>query len=108
MDGPSTRRLAAIVARQLPGYKLASPHTVVAPGFDSSDTVANMRSEKGPSIEQLRQKFLRDHAADAAAVARNTLGSVDNTVATVLVQPKDGGPAKTADIRNGKIAIVQG
>ena len=108
MDDASAKRLAAIVARQLPGYRLASPHAVVAPGFDSSDTVANMRSEKGPSIEQLRRKFLRDDAVDAAVGVGNALGSVDKAVATVLVQPKGGGPAKTADIRNGKIAIVQG
>ena len=31
-----------------------------------------------------------------------------NEIRTVKVQPKNGGPAKVADYRNGKIEIVQG
>lgn len=92
---------AAVVKEQMPGWQIAKGTVSVAGSFRMSD----MKSETGPTIEQLRRKFLghQDAGIDAPA-----LGEVDQSVQTVRVRPRDGGPAKTADIRNGKISIVQG
>jgi hypothetical protein len=98
--------VSALVAAQLPGWKLApdsSPPTQVAGEEDGV-----MKSEHGPSINQLRRKFLGDDAADGAADSSDIFADVDESRETVRVEPRRGGPAKTADIKNGKVSIVQG
>ena len=64
-----------------------------------------MSSDAAPSIEQLRHKFFGTDVSDTSgAVFR----SVDDSVVTVRVAPEEGGPAKTADYKDGKVTIVQG
>ncbi|WP_289016293.1 hypothetical protein [uncultured Methylobacterium sp.] len=108
MSGVSKKDVVAFIAEQMPDWKLVPDDTAATLGFDDSDMVSSMRSEKGPSVEQLRRKFLRQDVADAPGDANSALGSVDTSVATVRIQPKHGGPAKTADIRDGRVIIVQG
>jgi len=67
-----------------------------------------MKSEMGPDIRQIRKKFFGDDAADDAADGSDIFSDMDESRKTVRVKPEDGGPAKTADIKNGKISIVQG
>ena len=94
---------AAILAAEMPGWKLASDVGTMAPSVEDG-----MKSERGPSLAQLRRKFLGDDAADAPDDAGDMLGELDTSVETVRIQPRKGGPAKTADIKNGKVSIVQG
>ena len=63
-----------------------------------------MKTDGGPSIQALRAKFLGERDVAGGAV----LADVDESVRTVRIQPKGGGSPKTADIRNGKVTIVQG
>lgn len=100
-SGNGTVSPAAVVKAQMPGWQIAKGTVAVASGFRMSD----MKSQTGPTIEQLRRKFLgpQDAGADAPKLA-----DVDESIQTIRVRPRDGGPAKTADIRNGKISIVQG
>jgi hypothetical protein len=69
--------------------------------------VMGISSSTGPSLEQLRRKFLQG-SGDADAAAASPVEFADPDAKTVLVQPESGGPAKTADIRRGKVTIVQG
>jgi hypothetical protein len=96
---------AALVAAQLPGWKLVPDRLAV----DLEQETSDMRSEKGPSIAQLSAKFLGEaDMADAADDSAATFADVDESTQTVQVQPRRGGPAKTADLKDGKISIVQG
>lgn len=97
----SAEHLAAFVAREMPGWQIDHNPETEAPSAEDS----SMKSETGPTIAALRRKFLGE--ADAAADVSDLIG-VDEKVRTVRIKPKDGGPAKVADIRNGKISIVQG
>lgn len=92
---------AAVIRAQMPGWQIAKG-TVAATGFLKAN---DMKTDKGPSIDQLRRKFLGTQDAGAE---RPTIADVNEGVQTVRIRPKDGGPAKTADIRDGKISIVQG
>lgn len=100
--------VADLIARQLPGWRLAAPAS--APQLSSfADEVSAMRMDRGLSIAELKQKFLPVSAGDAIPVPSNTdFASDGEGVTTVRIEPEDGGPAKTADIRNGTITIVQG
>ncbi len=68
-----------------------------------------MKTDTSPSLEQLRRKFFGggDKMADAAG-GNVTIAPYDDSVQTVQIQPKSGGPTKTADIKDGKVTIVQG
>jgi hypothetical protein len=78
-------------------------------------------------LERLKKKFLGTNNEDSrvvkdlkTAIATDLPGwkisdeSIDelnysgNELRVVKVQPKNGGPSKVADYRNGKIQIVQG
>ncbi|KQM30458.1 hypothetical protein [Sphingomonas sp. Leaf10] len=63
-----------------------------------------MKTDGGPSLKNLRLKFFGQLDAKSGAM----LADVDHSVKTVRIQPKSGGAMKTADIRNGKVTIVQG
>lgn len=95
---------AALVAKQLPGWKLVSG--AVRGGPSKEDNA--MQDEQGPSLAQLRRKFLGANLADGIADNVPVLGTADKSVQTVQVQNKRGGAIKTADIKNGKVQIVQG
>lgn len=99
---PKTRTIAAILKEAMPGWELAQG-TVALP---SLSRVTDMKSEPGPSIEQLRRKFFPQDAGHNVP----TFGDVDKNRRTVRIRPKDGGPAKTADIdvNTGQVSIVQG
>lgn len=96
--------IASVLKAQMPGWTLAHDEGELMPGVE--DTI--MKSETGPSIAQLRSKFLGGSAADAVDAGGDALGNVDTSVETVRIRPNRGGPAKTADIKNGKVSIVQG
>ena len=78
------RTLNEMIHEQLPGWKLVN---------DEINTMYNVTSrediDRGPSIKQLRQKFLDHHTV-------------------IKIQPVDGGPSKVAEIINGVIKTVQG
>jgi hypothetical protein len=96
--------IASVLKAQMPGWTLAHDESELMPGVE--DTI--MKSETGPSIAQLRSKFLGGSAVDAVDTGEDALGNVDTSVETVRIRPSRGGPAKTADIKNGKVSIVQG
>lgn len=93
------KSVSALLKEQKPGWKLAPEPKH---GTRLVETFA-MKTDSAPSLQLLREKFLGDQ--DAAPVS---LGKVDDKVRTVRIQPRKGGASKTADVRNGKITIVQG
>jgi hypothetical protein len=107
IGGAAAKSSSEVVAEQMPGWKLAPTMRLRSPSYM---TEGDMKIETGPSIAQLRRKFLSDGASDGALTADDSsiLANVNRRVKTVQVEPKSGGPAKTADIRGGKITIVQG
>jgi len=83
----------------MPKWKLApSAPLVEAAG------VGEMKTDGGPSLKSLRMKFFGQQDSTAGVM----LADVDTSVKTVRIKPKSGGATKTADIRNGKVTIVQG
>lgn len=105
-DAAGKTSLAAIVAEQMPGWKLAPEMKLRSPDLAMEGDV---KIDTGPSIAQLRRKFLGGGDADEGVADESTiLADVNRRVKTVQIEPKSGGPAKTADIRGGKITIVQG
>jgi|GEM_PF-2860890 len=104
-DGAAAKSSTEVIAEQMPGWKLAPQTKLRSPGlFHEGD----MKIETGPSIAQLRRKFLGGEADSDAVDESSMFAAVNRRVQTVQIEPKSGGPAKTADIRGGKITIVQG
>lgn len=105
-DAAGKTSLAAIVAEQMPGWKLVPEMKLRSPDLTMEGDV---KIDTGPSIAQLRRKFLGGGDADEGVADESTLlANVNRRVKTVQIAPKTGGPAKTADIRGGKVTIVQG
>jgi hypothetical protein len=99
--------LQALISDKMPGWRLAKP--VASPGFTSDERTADMKVDLGPSIEKLRRKFLNpNNAQDRGPDNADEFAPADEARETVQIEPEDGGPAKTADIRGGQIKIVQG
>jgi hypothetical protein len=77
------------IRRDLPGWKLATPSEVRK---TPSSAAAGLSVKRVGDLEQLRAKFLRN----------------EEPVQTILVESPDGRHLKVADVRNGKVSIVQG
>lgn len=92
-------RSASILKGQMPNWTIVKGASLIEASGDGQ-----MKTDVGPSLNTLRVKFLghRD------AVSGPMLADVDESVKTVRIKPKSGGSLKTADIRNGKVTIVQG
>jgi hypothetical protein len=97
-EAKNTTSASALLKAQMPNWEVVKSGPVVMPKG------ADMRTDESISITKLRGKFLGQHDSSAAAV----IGDVDQGVRTLRIKPKSGGSAKTADIRNGKVTIVQG
>lgn len=98
--------IQALISEKMPGWRLAKP--AASPVF-TADELTAMKVDFGPSIEQLRRKFLGpDNAQDGVFGSADEFAPADITRQTIQIEPEDGGPAKTADIRGGEIKIVQG
>ncbi len=97
---PARESADKVIARKLPQWQVVSAEDE-ADDQPSGDT---MKTDEGPSIATLRRKFgvADDHSSDP------DFDVVDESVETVRIAPKSGGPAKTADIKNGEVKIVQG
>ena len=99
--------LQALISDKMPGWRLVK--RIASPGFTSDERTADMKVDLGPSIEKLRRKFLGpDNAQDAGSGNADEFAPADDARETVQIEPEDGGPAKTADIRGDQIKIVQG
>lgn len=90
---------ASVLKVQMPNWKV-----VPSAPFVETAGVGDMKTDGGPSLKNLRLKFF----GQRDSVAGTMLADVDQSVTTVRIQPKSGGATKTADIRNGKVTIVQG
>jgi|SoiMethySBSTD1v2_1073268.scaffolds.fasta_scaffold15736_2 hypothetical protein len=94
------------VKKQLPGWRVAKRDIADAPVEPDHSKV-----RPGPSVGDLRRKFLTDEelAADA-----NSDGGVEEAVGvdpgrdTFQVASEEGGETKEAEIYKGKARIVQG
>jgi hypothetical protein len=94
----------AVLADQMPGWELCGVEPAeIADAMREAET---MDADKMPSVKDLRRKFFGEDAADAKDSP--DFRAVDEAVKTVRIRPTKGGAAKTADVRNGKITIVQG
>lgn len=104
---PSADEIARMVSEQLPGFKPTSAGPSLA---DAAARSAVKSVRPGLSVEELRRKFYGDDSADASeAVDESQLLDSAPRVGSVMVEPIDGGPAKTADIGpDGSVKIVQG
>ena len=91
---------AAVIAREMPKWRLAARDEETDLALDENA----MKIDQGPSIAKLRRKF----GVTDSGPGEPDFAPVDDTVETVRIEPKSGGAAKTADIKNGKVTIVQG
>lgn len=73
---------------------------------NDAEDVMPVTTQPSPSLDALRQKFLGRSQSDAVESVK--IGKLSSDVDVVSVKPKDGGPSKTADRKDGKITIVQG
>jgi hypothetical protein len=95
----SEKKLGALVAKALPGWKIVDT-SANAGGVED----AFVRIERGPSIADLRRKFLHEDGAEDADIFDSEDGRM-----SVRIRPEQGGDAKTADVGpDGKVTIVQG
>jgi hypothetical protein len=105
LDG---KTIAKAIADDLPGWKLARKRSVA----DGVAAEAAVGAQPGATLKDLRKKFLGSEAdADSDAVTGGgpeDYGTLEENRTTVRVEPTDGGPAKVADIVDGKAKIVQG
>ena len=98
--GGLAKRVTAAVAKALPGWKIVDSPTALAGKMEDE----YVRIDKGPSIVDLKRKFLHDDVQDGA----DPFVADDGRV-SVRIRPEKGGDAKTADVgRDGKVTIVQG
>jgi hypothetical protein len=95
--------IAKAVTEQLPGWKLSRTQAVA----EDAAVGAAARLTPGPTIAELRRKFLGDAADGADSVEAGAAPSATR-IKSVLIEPEDGGPAKVADFVDGKLTIVQG
>ena len=93
--------MAMVIAKALPGWKIDEKFSQKADVEDS-----DMKIDEGPSIADLKRKFLRsDDAQDSAEDAFDA----DDGRVSVRIRPEVGGDAKTADVGpDGNVTIVQG
>ncbi len=93
----------------MPGWRLASAGPVVTITSFVQDQGFEMKIDSGPSLDELRRKFLGTGSpspqADFIDAGHNARGQ---DVTAVRIEPIGGGGAKTADIVGGRVTIVQG
>lgn len=97
---PVSDSAAAVIAREMPEWQIATQDTEADLSLDEN----TMKIDQGPSIAKLRRKF----GVTDSGPGEPDFAPVDDTVETVRIEPKSGGAPKTADIKNGKVTIVQG
>lgn len=100
----SKANAADVVAREMPEWEIVekpAPRFASAAAFDKG---ATMKIDEDLSIAKLRRKFGVSDSNDKESAFK----PVDTSVQTVRIKPRSGGAAKTADIKNGKVTIVQG
>lgn len=102
--GKKAMSQAAILKQNLPGFHIVK----VVRSDAASNAEDNMKTAKGPSLKALRSKFLGKSDSTDSADDGSSYSPVDTKVSTARIAPKKGGPAKTADFRDGKVTIVQG
>jgi hypothetical protein len=98
--------IAQAIAKDLPGFRLAKQAPVAHDAV--AGTLEAECEEHGPSLKQLRRKFLGDAADAQESAAPDDYGAFESNRVSVRVEPKKGGPEKTVDIKGGKAKIVQG
>jgi hypothetical protein len=117
-DSGDTSQVEKAVEEQLPGWKVVAPHHA-RPG----ETDTPRRAAQGASVADLRRKFIgpadgdeglrkkflgsEESATDEGAEG-DEYPSLDESVRVFRVEPVDGGPARVAELRGGKIKLVSG
>lgn len=94
MDSSSHDQLMRLIARDLPGWTLAPPQ-------ERSVRSTNPNIRPGPTLEALAKK---------AGLSKPKWNWMNNksTVENFRVVPTNGGGTKMAELRNGRVQIVQG
>src|SRR5262245_31873857 len=104
-DSPNVGSLEQAVRNQMPGWKLAA-------GESDRDAMSagttGPRAEPGVDLQTLRRKFLGAAAAEVAPASDAAAGGTSEPVEVFRIEPKEGGPSRVAERRNGKITIVSG
>ena len=104
-DDGGLEDIARAVAEQLPGWQLARKQPVA----DAATGRSIRNATPGVTLKELRRKFLPgDEVSDAVEGGVLSEPAPGSARKSVLVEPKDGGPAKVADIVGGKVKLVQG
>ena len=94
------RKATAALAKEFPGWKIVETPAQQAGSMEDEF----VKIDQGPSIADLKRKFLPDDVQDDADPF-----DADDGRLPVRIRPEQGGDAKTADIGpDGKITIVQG
>lgn len=97
----SAKDVDKVVRKQLPGWKRSES------AGDHPRHSVRQAIKQGPNVSDLRRKFFGGGVADNTA-KQKTHARRPSDVQVVHVTPVDGGPSKVAEIRNGRVKIVQG
>src|SRR5262245_57357640 len=96
----SDKALDSVVATQMPGWRIVRTKGKPMRKTRTLDkTGTDTPSKAAPSIKELKRKFLRKSGASDSDESVE-FSALDKSVKTVRVEPKDGGPALTADIKD--------
>lgn len=96
-----------MVRKHLPGWKLSEDQIISSPASLADGAAVKRVGD----IDALRKKFLgaSGGALDPLAAPSDAAGvDIARRTRTVRVEPEGGGPAKVADIVDGRVTIVQG
>lgn len=106
LSSPDGEAIARAIANDLPGWDLVRKSNI----SDEAASQAVKSAQEGATIGDLRRKFLRidTDAQSDGDYGPEHFGTFEPKRTTVLVEPKEGGPSKVADVKNGKATIVQG
>lgn len=105
MAALSNAELAAIVARDLPGYELVPRVEAAAPAVET------MASRPRLTLEELRAKFLGPNDVVNTGSAADEETPEDAGSGMVTVRPRAAGPSGrplAAVISNGRVTGIQG
>ncbi len=106
-DSDSEKRaLRPVASRAAKGDAWAVEEVYSQKLLSDAEDAMPVKTQPSPSLEALRQKFLGRSQSDAVESVK--IGKLSADVDVVSVKPKEGGPSKIADRKDGKITIVQG
>jgi hypothetical protein len=92
------------VREQMPGWRLAK--TKPKPHVITHDDEGTGEAQSGATLADLRRKFLGQ--VDASDSTGESYSEPEAGITVFRIEPVSGGPARVAELRDGKIRVVSG